>query len=57
MCRRGTSHSSDMAARDAVASTPYDSTKQPESLSAEGVRLEGRGYEQFRNVCAPSFPL
>lgn len=42
-----------MAARGAVASTPYDSLKQPDSLLAEGVRLEGRGYEQFRNICAP----
>ena len=36
-----------------MASTPYDSLKQPDNLLSEGVRLEGRGYEQFRNICAP----
>ncbi len=45
-----------MAARETVESTPYDLPADREALSAEGARLDSRGFEEFRNICEHLLP-
>ena len=45
-----------MAARETTESTPYDSPADREALSAEGARLDSRGFEEFRNICEHLLP-
>ena len=46
-----------MTAREVTASTPYDLLSPQHVLSAEGTRLDSRGFEEFRNVCAFSLAV
>ena len=39
------------AAPAAGSSVPFFSHKQPQQVLEAGVRLDGRGYEEFRAVC------
>ncbi len=35
----------------AGSSVPFFANKQPQQVLEAGVRLDGRGYEEFRAVC------
>ena len=35
----------------AVGSVPFTAYETPQEVFAEGVRLDGRGYEEFRTLC------
>ena len=39
------------AALAAGSSVPFFASKQPQQVLEAGVRLDGRGYEEFRAVC------
>ncbi len=41
-----------LAARSSV---PFFADKQPQQVFEAGVRLDGRGYEEFRAVCECQF--